>query len=103
MDTAALVWVFRPGRIGHSINLIFNDCFLFETRCSMGRPAAVRKALTVTIYGHPYRGTYFVQDSIVYVQSPYGSKTTQVGGEPPEMTAKLLLSEIIRARAEALH
>lgn len=67
----------------------------------MTRPAVV-KTLTVTLYGVPYLGTYFVQNSVVYVQSTFGSKATQVGSSPPEMVAKLLLSEIVRARAPAI-
>ncbi|PSO29659.1 hypothetical protein C7G41_23105 [Bradyrhizobium sp. MOS002] len=68
----------------------------------MDRPA-VLKTLTVAIDGVAHYGTYFVQNSVVYVQSAFGSKATHVGGSLPEMTAKLLLSEIIRARAEASH
>lgn len=68
----------------------------------MGRPAVVR-TITVTTSGVAHHGTYFVQNSIVYVQSVLGSKATHVGGSPPEMTAKLLLSEIIRSRTEAIH
>jgi hypothetical protein len=68
----------------------------------MNRPTVV-KTLTVTVDGVAHHGTYFVQDSAVYVQSAFGSKATHVGGSPPEMTAKLLLSEIIRARAAAPH
>ncbi|MET4261478.1 hypothetical protein ABIC09_006446 [Bradyrhizobium sp. S3.12.5] len=68
----------------------------------MGRPAVVR-TITVILYGVAHHGTYFVQNSIVYVQSAFGSKATHVGGSRPEMTAKLLLSEIVRTRAEAIH
>lgn len=66
----------------------------------MDRPAVV-KTLTVTIYGVAYHGTYFIQNSIVYVQSSFGSKATQLGTSPPEMVAKLLLSELVRERAPA--
>lgn len=66
----------------------------------MDRPAVV-KTLTVTLYGVAYHGTYFVQNSIVYVQSTFGSKATQLGKLPPEMVAKLLLSELVRERAPA--
>jgi hypothetical protein len=68
----------------------------------MGRPAVVR-TLTVTIGGVAHHGTYFVQNSIVYLQSALGSKATHVGGVLPEMTAKLLLSELVRKRAGATH
>lgn len=66
----------------------------------MNRPAVV-KTLTVTLYAVAYHGTYFVQNSIVYVQSRFGSKATRPGRSPPEMVAKLLLSEIVRERAPA--
>ena len=59
----------------------------------MGRPAVV-KTITITIHGTAYHGTYFVQHAIVYVQSAFGSKATQVGWSPPEMVAKLVLSEL---------
>ena len=53
--------------------------------------------VTVTIGGVIYEGTYYVQRSIVYVQSPYGSKATQVGGSSPKSIAALLLAELVRA------
>jgi hypothetical protein len=67
----------------------------------MGRPAVVR-TITITIDGVAHHGTYFVQNCAVYVQSVLGSKATHVGGSPPESVAKLLLSEIIRSRIEAV-
>lgn len=66
----------------------------------MNRPAVV-KTLTVTIYGEIYSGTYFVQNGVMYVQSTFGSKATHLGSSPPELVAKLLLSELIRARTSA--
>jgi len=62
---------------------------------SGSRPTAV-KLVTVTIDGVTHRGTYFVQGSMVHVQSTLGSKKTHVGGSPPEAIAKLLLSELVR-------
>lgn len=50
----------------------------------MGRPAVVR-TLTVQIDGVAHHGAYFVQNSIVYLQSVLGSKATHVGGSPPEI------------------
>lgn len=66
----------------------------------MNRPAVV-KTLTVTLYGVKYSGTYFVQDSVVYVQSAFGSRATHLGSSTAEETAKLLLSELVRARTPA--
>jgi hypothetical protein len=42
---------------------------------------------------------YFVQGSMVHVQWSFGAKATQVGNSPPEMIAKMLLSELVRASA----
>jgi hypothetical protein len=55
------------------------------------------KPVTVTIDGVTHHGTYFVQGSMVHVQSTLGSKKTHVGGAPPEAIAKLLLSELVHA------
>jgi len=57
--------------------------------------------VTVTVDGITHSGTYFVQESMVEVRSPLGRKNTQVGGSHPEMVAKLLLSEIVRANKGA--
>jgi hypothetical protein len=54
--------------------------------------------VTVTVDGVTHSGTYFVQESMVEVRSPLGRKNTPVGGSPPEAVAKLLLSELVRAR-----
>ena len=65
---------------------------------SGGWPTPV-ELVTVTINGGIYEGTYYVQKSVVYVQSSYGSKATQVGGfggSPPKSVAALLLSELVR-------
>jgi len=63
-------------------------------------PFPVRN-VSVTIDGVTHDGTYYVQQSMVYVQSAFGTKATQVGGWPPESIAKLPLSELVRA-SEAL-
>ena len=60
------------------------------------RPTFVRE-VSVTIGDEIHNGTYFVQGSIVHVQSSFGAKATQVGNLPPEMIAKMLLSELVRA------
>jgi hypothetical protein len=59
------------------------------------RPTSVRE-ITVIIDGKTYEGTYYVQQSLVYVQSASGGKATQVGGSRPEFIARLLLSELVR-------
>jgi hypothetical protein len=58
-------------------------------------PSSVRK-ITVIIDGKTCEGTYYVQQSIVYVQSASGGKAIQVGGSRPEFIARLLLSELVR-------
>jgi len=54
------------------------------------------KIATVTIDGVAYEGIYYVQHSVVCVESPFGAKATQVGKLPPEAIAKILLSELVR-------
>jgi hypothetical protein len=54
------------------------------------------RSVTVTIGGVAYHGSYFVQDSTVYVRSPLGAKATQAGGARPEGLVMLLLAELVR-------
>jgi hypothetical protein len=54
------------------------------------------KSVTVTVDGVTYHGTYFVQDSIVHLRSPFGTKSSSVGRSPPETIAKLLPTELVR-------
>ena len=61
-----------------------------------GRPSPV-KDVFIIIEGNIYHGAYFTQNSTVYLRSPFGSKTTQIGGMPPEEVAKFMLSELVRA------
>jgi hypothetical protein len=61
----------------------------------MSRPSSV-KPVTVTIDRVTHYGTYYVQDSLVYVQYGTARKETQVGGSPAESIAQLLLSELVR-------
>jgi hypothetical protein len=48
-----------------------------------------------------YFGTYYIQNSTVYVQSQFGAKATQLGEARPKWIAKLLLSELVRERPDA--
>jgi hypothetical protein len=57
------------------------------------------REVSVTIGDEIHHGTYFVQGSMVHVQWSFGAKATQVGNSPPEMIAKMLLSELVRASA----
>jgi hypothetical protein len=57
------------------------------------------RTVTVTIHGVTYEGLYYLQGSMVHVQSSFGKKATQVGGSLPEAIAKILLSELVRAGA----
>jgi hypothetical protein len=54
------------------------------------------KPVTVTIDGVTHKGSYFVQNFMVYMVSKFGAKSTQLGGSTPEALAKLLLSEMAR-------
>jgi hypothetical protein len=60
-------------------------------------PFPVRE-ISVTIDDKIYHGTYYVQQSMVYVQSAFGSKATEVGRSRPDLLARLLLSELVRER-----
>ena len=60
-------------------------------------PSPVRSVI-VTIDDVLYFGAYYVQDSVVYVQSEFGTKATQIGRSPARAVAKLLLSELVRER-----
>jgi hypothetical protein len=55
------------------------------------------ESVTVTIGGVTYEGTFYVQRSELYVLSSFGVKATQLVGAPPEVIAKMLLSEMVRA------
>jgi hypothetical protein len=57
------------------------------------------KIATVTIDGVAYEGIYYVQNSVVRVESPFGAKAALVGKLLPEAVAKMLLSELVRASA----
>lgn len=59
------------------------------------KPTSV-KNVSVKIGDITHHGTYYVQDSLVYVQSEHGTKATQVGGSSPASIARLLLSELVR-------
>ena len=52
-------------------------------------------SVIVTVDDVIYFGTYYVQNSVVHVQSQFGAKT-QVGGARPKSMAKLLLLELVR-------
>jgi hypothetical protein len=62
----------------------------------MSRGPSPVRSVTVTIDDVMYFGTYYVQNSIVYVQSEFGRKTAQTGGSPSRAIAKILLSELVR-------
>jgi hypothetical protein len=63
---------------------------------SMAPKLTTVKTAAVTIGGIKHQGTYYVQDSLLRVQSEHGTVATQIGGLPPEAIAKLLLSELVR-------
>jgi hypothetical protein len=59
------------------------------------------KIATVTIHGVTYEGMYYLEGSMVHVQSSFGKKATQLGGSPPEAIAKRLLAQLVLASASA--
>ena len=53
--------------------------------------------MSVTIGGVTHHGTYYVQETMVHVQSPFGTKSAWIGLSHPHALARLLLSELVRA------
>lgn len=51
--------------------------------------------VTSVFEGREYRGSYVIESQMVKVTSSYGSKSTQIGGSPPEVTARRLLCHIL--------
>ena len=63
----------------------------------MSRGPSPVRSVTVTIDDIMYFGTYYVQDSVVYVQSEFGTKADR-RVSPARAIARLLLSELVRER-----
>ena len=53
--------------------------------------------VSIEVNGKEYRGSYRVEgpEPLVYLTSNYGNKTTQLGGSPADMIARLLLHELV--------
>jgi len=52
--------------------------------------------VTIKIGNQEHSAPYSVERGIVTVRHPlYGSRSTQVGGSPPETIARMLLREIV--------
>ena len=51
--------------------------------------------VTSTFEGREYRGSYIIVSQMIKVTSSYGSKSTQIGGSLPEVTARRLLHQIL--------
>jgi hypothetical protein len=56
--------------------------------------------IKVEIDGRTYLGRVEVSRDLVTVSTPYGSKTTQIGGSPAESIARILLREIVQAEKQ---
>jgi hypothetical protein len=56
----------------------------------------VWKEITTEYNGRNIKGSFKFIDGMVDVRTPFGSKTTQSGGRPPERIAKDLLRELAR-------
>jgi hypothetical protein len=52
--------------------------------------------ITTEYNGRTIKGSFKYLDGAVSVRTPYGSKTTQLGGQTPEQLAKTLLRELAR-------
>ena len=48
-------------------------------------------------------GSYYIseEDKTITVKSPYGSKTTEIGGLRPEVLAKFMLRELAQLKDES--
>jgi hypothetical protein len=55
------------------------------------------KKVSIEIDGVMHHGTYYVRDSMVYVDAERGWKQAEVGGSTPEVIARMLLSELVRS------
>lgn len=53
--------------------------------------------VTMTVEGKTYSGTYEVAGGVVTVRTAYGSRSTQIGGSPPDVVAGWLLRELVEA------
>lgn len=53
--------------------------------------------VTIERDGKTFEGRCKLDGKLITVRSGYGTKTTQVGGLPPDVLAKQLLGEMVRA------
>ena len=53
------------------------------------------RELKTEIDGVEYRGTYYIEDGMVTVESDYGSKTAR-SGAAPQAIALIMLGELVR-------
>ena len=51
----------------------------------------------VVVDGRIYTGQMKTKRGLVTVTTPYGARTTQVGGSPPEIAARTMLRELVKA------
>jgi hypothetical protein len=56
--------------------------------------ARVWRTIEIRIGGRVVRGSWGHDDSMVQVRTPYGHKTTQIGGSPPITIARIMLREL---------
>ena len=54
------------------------------------------RPISVEVDGKTYSGDFEVRGRVVTVTTSYGTKSTQVGGSPPDVVAKTLLRELVR-------
>ena len=55
----------------------------------------MRAKISVELDGKTYTGSYNVKRGVVTVSTLKGHKSTQVGGSPPEVIARMLLRELV--------
>ncbi len=56
--------------------------------------------ITVEVDGKTYSGRVEISRDLVTVSTPYGSKTTQIGGSPAESIARIMLREFVQAEKQ---
>jgi hypothetical protein len=60
--------------------------------------ARVWRTIEIRIGGRVVRGSWGHDGSMVQVRTPYGHKTTQIGGSPPITLARIMLRELAERR-----
>src|SRR5262249_5210553 len=66
----------------------------FHSRCPRDIEG-VKRAVSCRIGGRWVRGSFTISDEMVHVEYEHFSRSTQIGGSPPLVIARLVLRELI--------